>query len=173
VLPANAAVDGAKLAVVAAFFVALAALNLWLARGASTDARWGAVPPPYLIYFGVHLAVAVPFGIALYAAPEAMAGISPWDLSPINIRLLAGVVFASTPLSALALRDRDWAAVYPTAVSHAVFVALATLGMLIHFGLFDPARIRTWVFIGLYVAAAVVAGMATLRAAQARPPGER
>jgi hypothetical protein len=149
-------------------FGALAVANVALARSAPTRGSWGPMTRPYATYFALHLALVIPVGIALYAAPEAMADVAPWPLSPVNVRLLSGVVLASAPLSVMALLDRDWAAVYPIAASHAVFVTLATAAMVIHFDLFDPARIRTWFFLALYVAAAIASTMAFVRATQAR-----
>ena len=151
----------------------VAVVDVGLLRASSATGRWGPLSRPYLAYFAVHLALVLPLGLAMYLLPATMAGYWAWPLSPINIWLIGGIVLASAPLSAMALHDRDWAAVYPTAASYAVFTTLATIAMFNSFGLYDAERLRTWVFFGLYIVGAIGAAFAFVRAAQARAATNR
>lgn len=166
-------VDGPRLAILTLVLATCAVADVWLWRNAPVSGGWGHLSRPFLAYFAIHLALVVVVGAALFVAPTTMADVAPWELSPVNIRLLSGIILASALLSALALRDRDWAAVYPTAVSFATFTTLATIAMFVHFGLFDPDRLRTWVFLGTYVVAALAAIVAVVRSAKARDQARR
>lgn len=140
----------------------------WAARD-RPGVGWGPLSRPFLAFFAIHLALVLPVGLAMYLVPSAVVAEWPWKLSEINVRLVGGIFLASAPLSAMALRDRDWAAVYPTVAAYAVFAALALAAMAVHFGLFDPARARTWLFVALYafVVIGAVAGLSA--AARLRP----
>lgn len=151
----------------------VAVVDVALLRAAPSAGRWGPLSRPYLAYFAVHLALVLPLGLAMYLLPTTMAGYWAWPLSPINIWLIGGIVLASAPLSAMALRDRDWAAVYPTAASYAIFTTLATIAMFNSVGLYDAERLRTWVFFGLYIVGAIGAALAFVRAARSRAATKR
>ena len=56
----------------------------------------------------------------------------------------------------------------PTLAVYATFTWLALPAVAVHFGLFDPARLATWVFLALYVFVAIGA-TAALVADRSRP----
>ncbi len=87
------------------------------------------------IYFKIHMAVVIPVGLTMYLAPTLAQQLWPWALSPVNVRLLGAFLRAVQPLVAL----------------YAVFTTLTTLASILHFNLFNPARMITWAFFALYI----------------------
>lgn len=148
-------------------------LPAWVARTRPEDPpggeAWGPLSRASLAFFAVHLALVLPVGLVMYVVPSVGVAEWPWKLSEVNVRLVGGIFLASAALSAMALRDRDWAAAYPTAAAYAVFAALALAAMAVHFGLFDAGRLRTWLFVGLYAFVAIGAIGGLSAASRFRP----
>ncbi len=103
------------------------------------------------IYFKIHMAVVIPVGLTMYLAPTLAQQLWPWALSPVNIRLLGAFFVGASLLSAWSLRQKDWRAVQPLVALYAVFTTLTTLASILHFNLFNPARMITWAFFALYI----------------------
>ena len=103
------------------------------------------------IYFKIHMAVVIPVGLTMYLAPTLAQQLWPWALSPVNVRLLGAFFVGASILSAWSLRQKDWRAVQPLVALYAVFTTLTTLASILHFNLFNPARIITWAFFALYI----------------------
>lgn len=116
------------------------------------------------IYFSIHLAVVIPVGLTMYLVPALAQRIWPWTLSPVNIRLLGAFFVGASILSIWSLRQQDWQAVRPLIALYAVFTTLATLAAIIHFNLFNPGRIATWVFFALYIFVALGAWFFLIKA---------
>jgi len=91
-----------------------------------------------------------PVGLAMYLAPEAARRFWPWDMPPVNVRLLGSIFVATMVVSFWALRQRSWEQVRPSVAAGGTFATLALIASFLHFNLFDPARIVTWLFVALY-----------------------
>jgi len=62
------------------------------------------------------------------------------------------------------LLQKNWQAIQPLVGLYAVFTTFATIASIIHFRLFNPARIATWAFFALYVFVAIGAWFFLARA---------
>ena len=92
-----------------------------------------------------------PVGLLMYLAPTVAQRFWPWDLPPINVRLI-GSIFVATMIGSLwGLRQRTWEEIRPSVVAGGTFTTLALIASFLHFALFNPARLATWAFIALYV----------------------
>src|SRR5262249_46292703 len=113
------------------------------------------LPPAVRIFFTLHMLLVAPVGLAMYLAPVWAQSHWPWTLTPINIRLIGAMFVVTAALSFWCRRQRAWEAVAPALATYGVFTLLALIASFIHFSLFNPARLVTWVFVAVYV---VVAG---------------
>ena len=102
-------------------------------------------------YFQIHLAVVLPVGVAMFLFPAWAQPIWPWAMSAANIRLLGAFFLGAALISFWCQRQTSWHTVLPTLALYAVFASAATVASVIHFGLFEPGRLITWVFFALYV----------------------
>jgi hypothetical protein len=103
------------------------------------------------IYFAIHLSVVVPVGLSMYLLPDLAQKLWPWSLAAVNVRLLGAFFIGAAFLSIWSLRQHYWRQVQPLLTLYGVFTTLTTLASIIHFGLFNPARIVTWAFFALYI----------------------
>ena len=95
-------------------------------------------------------------------SPELAQRFWPWNLAPINVRLIGSIFVATAVLTLWALRQRTWEEVRPSVVAGGTFATLALIASFVHFNLFDPSRLVTWLFVALYVVVAAGAWVATL-----------
>ena len=102
-------------------------------------------------FFLVHLLVVLPVGVSMLVFPSWAQPLWPWQMTPINVRLIGTFFFGAAFISAWALRQRSAEPLRPALALYAVFATLATVASIIHFGLFDPMRTTTWAFFALYV----------------------
>ena len=102
-------------------------------------------------FFLIHLLVVLPVGVSMFVFPSWAQSLWPWQMAPINVRLIGSFFFGAAFISTWALRQRSRDALLPTLALYAFFATLATIASVIHFGLFDPARATTWAFFALYV----------------------
>jgi len=102
-------------------------------------------------YFLIHVAVLVPVGLTMYLLPTLGQRLWPWMLSLVNIRLLGAFFVGGSIMSMWNLRQKSWRDIQPLIGLYAVFTSLATVASIIHFSLFNPARIITWLFFALYI----------------------
>jgi hypothetical protein len=102
-------------------------------------------------YFLIHISVVIPVGLTMYLIPALGQRLWPWGLSLVNIRMLGAFFAGASILSFWSLRQKVWQAVQPLLGLYAVFTTLTTLASIIHFSLFNPARIVTWAFFALYI----------------------
>ncbi len=123
----------------------LAALEAGRRAGGSS-----AVPRALLVFLAIHLLAVTPVGVTMFVAPGSVAALWPWKLSVVNVRLVGSIFLASIPVSVLGLRSRHRSDLQPTLGVYAVFAALALVAVTVHFGLFDPHRVATWVFVAFY-----------------------
>jgi hypothetical protein len=91
-----------------------------------------------------------PVGLMMYLAPVLARRFWPWDLPPINVRLIGSIFVTTMIVSFWGLRQRTWEEVRPSVATGGVFATLALIASLLHFDLFDPGRLVTWAFIALY-----------------------
>ena len=168
------AVSGPRLLSLAIAFGAWALVDVaagGLVAGIPAPPTAGRLPRSLVAFFAIHLAAVTPVGVSMFFVPESVAALWPWDLSAINVRLVGSIFLASIPLSILALRAGDRTDVAPTLAVYATFTWLALPAVAVHFGLFDPARLATWVFLALYVFVAIgaTAALAASRPSRREP----
>jgi hypothetical protein len=84
------------------------------------------------------------------------------------VRLIGSIFVATAALSLWALRPRTWEEVRPSVVAGGTFATLALIASFVHFNLFDPSRLVTWLFVALYAVVAAGAWIATLLFARSR-----
>jgi len=106
-------------------------------------------------YFLIHLSVVIPVGLTMYLLPALGQRLWPWGLSLVNIRLLGAFFMGASILSMWSLRQKSWHDVQPLMGLYAVFTTLTILASIIHFNLFNPGRIITWLFFALYLFVAI------------------
>ena len=146
------------------FFAALASL-LCLAALTGEGAASSPPLPAALLrllrgFFAIHLLVVLPVGVVMFFAPAWAQPLWPWKMTPLNIRLIGSFFFGAAFISTWALGESSAQSLRAVLALYTTFASLATLAALMHFGLFDPARITTWAFFALYVF--VAAGSALL-----------
>jgi len=112
------------------------------------------MPPAVRTFFTLHMVLVAPVGLVMYLAPSLAQSLWPWTLTPINIRLVGAMFVVTAVLSFWCRRQRAWDVVAPTLVTYGTFTTLALIASLIHFSLFNPARLVTWVFLAVYIAVA-------------------
>ncbi len=120
------------------------------------------------IYFIIHLAVVIPVGLTMYLGPALAKDLWPWPLSLVNVRLLGAFFMGASILSIWSLRQRYWQAIRPVVALYAVFTTLATLASILHFSLFNPGRVVTWLFFALYLFVALGAWFYLVKALSRR-----
>jgi hypothetical protein len=116
----------------------------------------------------VDFALVAPVGLLMYLAPAIAQRFWPWNLPPINVRLIGSIFVATAVLTLWGLRQRTWEEVGPSVVAGGIFATLALIASFIHFNLFDPNRLVTWLFVAVYVIVAVGAWLAVLQHARGR-----
>ena len=129
--------------------IALLAVAVPSVRGLADEPS--PMPPSLLWYFRIHLAVVLPVGVAMFVFPLWAQPIWPWAMAPVNIRLLGAFFLGAALISFWSQRQTSWHTVLPTLALYSVFASAATVASLIHFGLFEPGRLITWLFFALYV----------------------
>jgi len=106
-------------------------------------------------YFVIHLCAVIPVGLTMYLLPELAQRLWPWSLSIVNVRLLGAFFVGASILSIWSVGQRSWKDIRPILGLYAVFTTLATLASIIHFNLFNPERMMTWLFFALYLFVAI------------------
>jgi hypothetical protein len=91
-----------------------------------------------------------PVGLMMYLAPTLARPLWPWDMPPLNIRLIGSIFVATLIVSLWALRQRSWEEVRPSVATGGAFATLALIASMLHFNLFNPGRLVTWLFVALY-----------------------
>jgi hypothetical protein len=114
------------------------------------------------------LLLVAPVGLAMYVAPEVARRFWPWDLPPLNVRLIGSIFVATMIVSFWALRQQSWEQVRPSVAAGGAFATLALIASFLHFDLFDPARPVTWLFIALYTIVALGAWLVLAQYAAAQ-----
>jgi hypothetical protein len=136
------------------FFVGTALLLMLTAlpaiRGAASPHGTG-VTRALRGFFLIHLVVVLPVGVSMYVLPSWAQPLWPWQMTPINVRLIGSFFLGAALISIWALRQHSGEPLRPVLALYAIFASLATIASVIHFSLFDPARTATWAFFGLYV----------------------
>jgi hypothetical protein len=132
-------------------FASLLALTAVPAPNRAAAARGAPVTRKLRGFFLIHLLVVLPVGVSMYFMPTWAQPLWPWQMTPVNIRLIGSFFFGAAFISIWALRRDSRESLRPVLALYAVFASLATLASLIHFSLFDPARATTWAFFALYV----------------------
>jgi hypothetical protein len=140
-------------AITALIFVVL--LIMVQARGLFTTDATRPMPPAARAFFTLHMLLVAPVGLVMYLAPSLAQSLWPWTLTPINIQLVGAMFVVTAVLSFWCRRQRAWSAIAPALATYGTFTTLALIASLIHFSLFNPTRLVTWVFLGVYI---VVAG---------------
>jgi hypothetical protein len=113
-------------------------------------------------------ALVAPVGLLMYLAPEVAQYYWPWAMPPINVRLIGSIFVATAALTLWALRQHSWEEVGPRVAAGGTFATLALIASFLHFNLFDPGRLVTWLFVALYAIVAAGAWLAVLQQTRAR-----
>ncbi len=119
-------------------------------------------------FFLIHLLVVLPVGVSMYVLPSWAQPLWPWQMAPINIRLIGSFFFGAAFISMWALRQHSSEPLRPVLALYALFQSLVTIASVTHFNLFDPARTTTCAFFGLYVFVAGGSGFFWVRLSIAR-----
>jgi len=132
-------------------FASLLTLAVVPEMNRAADARGTRVTRALRGFFVIHLLVVLPVGASMYFLPSWAQPLWPWQMTPINVRLIGSFFFGAAFISLWALRQHSSEPLRPVLALYALFASLATIASLIHFKLFDPARATTWAFFALYV----------------------
>ena len=119
-------------------------------------------------FFVIHLIVVLPVGLSMYFVPAWAQPLWPWQMTPVNVRLIGSFFFGAALISMWALRQPCEESLRPVLALYAFFASMATIASVIHLGLFNPARIATWAFFALYVFVAGGSWLLWLQAPKAR-----
>jgi hypothetical protein len=114
-------------------------------------------------FFFLHLLVVLPVGVSMFFMPGWAQPLWPWRMTPINVRLIGSFFFGAAFISFWALRQPHAESLRAVLAMYAVFATLATVASLMHFALFDPARLATWAFFALYCFVAIGSALFLLR----------
>jgi hypothetical protein len=114
------------------------------------------------------LLLVAPVGLLMYLAPEVAQRFWPWNLVPINVRLIGSIFVATAALTLWSLRQRTWDDVGPSVAAGGTFATIALIASFLHFNLFDPNRVVTWLFVALYVIVAAGAWLVAWQHVHAR-----
>jgi hypothetical protein len=142
------------LVLIAVFGVAALLGGATLALRAGTPLNRAGARPQSRLLRGLLLlefVLVTPVGLLMYLAPIVAQHLWPWELTPINIRLIGSIFVATMIGSFWGLRLRTWEEIRPSVVAGGTFTTLALIASLLHFNLFNPNRLATWAFIALYV----------------------
>ncbi len=101
-------------------------------------------------YFTLHMTIVALVGTFMYLLPVPAQPLWPWMMSLVNVRLIGGFFVGAALYSFWCRRQTDWETLRPTLAFYGFFATLALLASFIHFSLFNPARVTTWVFVALY-----------------------
>lgn len=128
-----------------------------IARAGIPLNRAGARPQSRLLrgLLLIEFLLVTPVGLMMYLAPTIAQRLWPWELTPINIRLIGSIFVATMVGSFWGLRQRTWEEIRPSVMAGGTFTTLALIASLIHFNLFNPNRLATWAFIALYIVVAL------------------
>lgn len=131
---------------------ALLLIGLVMMVSRQTYANSTGTPIPRIVrrYFMLHFIAVAIVGTTMYLLPMQAQPLWPWEMSVVNVRLLGGIFLSAAFYSVWCLRQRTWATIQPTVALYAVFATGALIASLVHFNLFNPARVITWIFVALY-----------------------
>jgi hypothetical protein len=101
-------------------------------------------------YFTLHLIVVALVGSVMFLLPVQAQPLWPWTMSPVNVRLIGAFFVGAALYSLWGRRQKTWETIRPTMALYATFATSALVASFIHFNLFNPARVTTWVFVALY-----------------------
>jgi hypothetical protein len=87
-------------------------------------ARSAPIPPAATAVFALQAAVMVGLGVALVIAPEDVASLWPWPLSPLTGRAIGVFVLAQGALVGTVCREREWTRVRPAMYQYALLGTL-------------------------------------------------
>jgi hypothetical protein len=132
-------------------FASLLTLAVLPAMNQAADTQGTLVTRALRGFFLIHLLVVLPVGTSMVFLPSWAQPLWPWQMTPINVRLIGSFFFGAAFISLWALRQHFREPLRPVLALYAFFASLATIASLIHFRLFDPARATTWAFFALYV----------------------
>ncbi|HET7766946.1 MAG TPA: hypothetical protein VFK92_17810 [Burkholderiales bacterium] len=132
-------------------FASLLTLAAVPAMNRAADAPGAPVTRALRGFFLIHLLVVLPVGASMVFLPSWAQPLWPWQMTPVNIRLIGSFFLGAAFISLWALRQQIREPLRPVLALYALFASLATIASLIHFKLFDPGRVTTWAFFALYV----------------------
>lgn len=106
-------------------------------------------------------------GLALLIAPEEVASLWPWTLTPLTARAVGGwLVFLSTALAAMG-RERDWTSIRPLFPEAALAMFLLLTGVARFHDSFTWSRASSWIYVAV-VAMGLIMSVALFAAHEVR-----
>lgn len=98
-------------------------------------------------------------GPGLLLWPPVVLPVWPWALTPFNARFLGALYTAALLAAWIQARSGRWSPSRVITVMIFTFTAIVTVFSYVHADRFDPARIETWVWFGLYLGVCLNAGI--------------
>lgn len=103
-------------------------------------------------------------GLVMFFLPQPAGQVYwPWMLTPLVSRYLGGLFMGISVGALLCARSTEWSQVRLLFPPGLTFTGLSLVAAWIHFSSFNPERITTWVFFGLYAVVFVAGLLAYIR----------
>jgi hypothetical protein len=119
---------------------------------------------------GVHAAVLLGLGAALFVAPGDVAPIWPWSLTPLTARAIAAWMLALGASAAQAFYERDWMRLRSPLPGYGALGALALLALARFSGTPEWGEPAAWIYVAFLVSMVAFAAYAGT-AARRHPTG--
>ncbi|MBK6742282.1 MAG: hypothetical protein IPG66_04610 [Hydrogenophilales bacterium] len=107
------------------------------------------------------LEVAILFwaGLGLLFYPSVVDPVWPWPLAPFNTRFLGALYSAALIAAYLQARTGRWSPARVVTPMIFIFTLVVTVFSFVHMERFDPNRVETWIWFGLYLGVCLNAGV--------------
>lgn len=107
----------------------------------------------------------------LLLAPEFMASVWPWKITRMLAQIYSAPFLAYGVSSLMISRLRSWAEIRVIVTATFVFALGVLLASLIHYALFSPGNVSTWLWFGGFALVTIMLGLLTVCATQAGRTG--
>jgi hypothetical protein len=133
-------------------FILVAMLVLQLRAPGGDPSRTARVSPALRMLIGANAVIAGAVGLALFVAPQAMAPVWPWPLTPLTSRAIGSGFVAMATGSIQFLREKDWVRTRIGPVPYMLIGALHLAALLRYHATVDWARAGSWVYLFFMIA---------------------
>ncbi len=135
----------------------------WLHRDTGKEAVEMSLPNWIRNYFFIQGIIISALALALLFAPDLMASIWPWKITPMLAQIYSGPFLAYGIGSLMSSRQRTWSEVRIVAMGTFVFAVGVLAASIIHRPLFSSSNPATWIWFGGFSLAALVFGTMMFR----------